>query len=264
MVMISEGDAPERMKQESDFVLEANAIAREYITGVSTWQQALSSLFVARALQALMSVELLAGRGAIGDAMSVARTVVELEIEHAYIMQRDTAQRWEEYVAHEVVSRDKLVQAMGVLHSGKADQQALAHSRRQALAAQNRLGSRKKRKQRRQQASLTNPPGATLKDRAYATGRNKDYDLAYTDMCGASHGGFSTLWYVTDPTDQLPIKVLVGWGKPTVKPITLALKSMLQLLETVTAETGLDNLRAKVDDLIKRILAAIDLRAKAG
>lgn len=259
--MITEGDTPERMKQESAFVLEANALAREYIESASTWQQALSSLFVARALQALMSVEILAGRGAIGDAMSVARTVVELEIEHAYIMQNDTVRRWERYVTYEVVSRDKLVQAMGVLHGAKANQQALAHSRREALVAKNRLGSLKKRKQKRQ-GNQVSAPEASLKDRAYATGRNKDYDLAYTDMCGASHGGFSTLWYVTEPTDKLPIKILVGFGKPAVKPVALALKSMLQLLETATTDAMANTLKPKTSDLIKRVLAAVDSRSK--
>jgi hypothetical protein len=255
--MLDESDTPQRMDEETAFAEEAIALAHEYVqSGATTWSKALSSLFVARATQAMQSCVLLARQGAIGDAMSVGRTVVELDIEHAYIMQKDTSQRWERYVAYEVTSRDKLVQAIAVLHDGKVDQQALAHSRRAALVARNKLGSRKRRKQRGQKRAACDE-SATVRDRAYATGRKKNYDLAYSDMCGASHGGFSTLWYVTESTDQLPFKVLIGYGKPRAKPIALALQSLMQLLEeaiTTTKEPGIGEFRARADSFFKRVV----------
>jgi hypothetical protein len=255
--MLDEGDTQEQMDEATAFAKEAITLAHEYVqSGATTWSKALSSLFVARAAQAMQSCVLLAQQGAIGDAMSVGRTVVELDIEHAYLIQKDTNQRWERYVAYEVTTRDKLVQAIAVLYDGKVDQQALAHSRRAALAAKNKLGSRKKRKQQGKKLEI-HDDGVTVKARAYATGRKKNYDLAYSDMCGASHGGFSTLWYVTESSDQLPFRILIGYGKPRAKPISLALQSLMQLLESAIEEAkepGIDELKMKAHPFFRRVI----------
>jgi hypothetical protein len=200
-------DDAERLKAMGDLARRAVELAHAFIkTGAPSPRAAVSAMFLARAAQAMESTIMLSEAGYIGDAMSVARTVVELDIEHAYIFAADFEQRWERYVAFESTSLDKIMRAVDVLHGGTADKAALAKLRQDAVAAKQLSGS-----SRNWAGLAANGGEIDLRVRAQTTKRANQYDLSYRDMCGASHGGFSTLRYVLpDQTATVPIRALAA------------------------------------------------------
>ena len=96
---------------------EATAIARDTLKlAERTADQAMakggdlpgiSAMFLARAYQAFDSCMLLASRGSVADAMSVGRTVVELDIDYAYIV-KDVATRLPLFVEYERIANHKI------------------------------------------------------------------------------------------------------------------------------------------------------------
>jgi hypothetical protein len=222
MPLLKEED-PERFASQLAFARETIALAHEFVkTPAKGHRVGISSMFVARAAQALESCCILGERGAAGDSMSVGRTVVELDIEHAYVLVDDESvhwERWESYVAEEAVSRKKLVAGMVALQAGDVDQAELDRALEKA-------------QQRADQMAHLAKKRGTIESRAKASGREHQYGCAYRDMCGASHGGFMTLWYVTEPTDRLPFPILIGFGPPTSKAVVIATVSMMMLLRT--------------------------------
>lgn len=252
------GDTAERMRAEMEFAGEAVSIAYAFIEAHTHtgWRSMLSSMFLARAAQAMKSCALLSEHGATGDAMSVGRTVVELDIEHAYIMQADTEARWEKYVAFEAASVSKIAQAVSVLHEGAVDQTAVAVIKERAKKAKKLAGS-----DRNWAGKDAKGGEIDLRVRAHATGRVSQYDLAYRDMCGASHGGFSTLWYITESGSDFPVKILIGYGPPNAKPIAVTLGSMLPLIQTALDVSPYPDVKAKADDLERRYVDTYKDRA---
>jgi hypothetical protein len=235
-----------------NFSTEAIALAHGFVAApAKDGRRVISALFLARAAQALHSCEILCKHGATGDAMSVARTVVELDIEHAYIVESDDDldERWQRYVAYEAKRRDDLVKAIAVLHEGRFDKDVIAHSDRAAAEAKKLLG-----KGRDWAGVDADGNNITLKTRALATKRRDQYNLAYVEMCGASHGGFSTLRYVmpSQPKEP-PFPILISFGKPNTRPLSLGIGSMIPLLATAAVRAKDIPLQAKVDDMNRRM-----------
>jgi chemotaxis response regulator CheB len=242
---------PERLKAMGDLARRTVELAHAFIkTGAPSPRAAVSAMFLARAAQAMKSTIMLSAAGYIGDAMSVARTVVELDIEHAYIFAADFEQRWERYVAFESTSLDKIMRAVDLLHGGTADKAALAKLRQDAVAAKQLSGS-----SRNWAGRDANGGEIDLRVRAETTKRANQYDLCYRDMCGASHGGFSTLRYVLpDQTATVPIQVIVGPHLPSAKPIALALGSLLRLLsDAVDDAKGEED----VDEIFTKLVGVV-------
>src|SRR6187431_642823 len=84
----------------------------------------LSATILARAAQSLISVTELAKRGLVGDAMSVARTIVELTIDLGYIAS-DPGTLVRRFVDHAAVRNAELAEAIARLHDGNVDQEAM-------------------------------------------------------------------------------------------------------------------------------------------
>jgi hypothetical protein len=84
----------------------------------------LAATCLARAAQSLISVTELAQRGLVGDAMSVARTIVELTIDLGYIAS-DPATLIRRFVDYADVRNAELAEAIARLHSGNVDQEAM-------------------------------------------------------------------------------------------------------------------------------------------
>src|SRR5262245_3752221 len=131
--------------------------------GNRTELDGLGAAFLARGCQSLMSVAALASQGLIGDAMSVMRTIVELDIDLAYISKRST-DRMKLFFDFEAISNFKLAKAIDKLHGGNVDQGAMALLKARSDAAW-----------------VNNPnarewaPGITIGARATDTGRDHAY-----------------------------------------------------------------------------------------
>ena len=86
----------------------------------------ISAPFLARAAQSLDSTTLLSAKEMLADALSVARTVVELDIEHAYILAApDVEERFGLYLISDDVPAHDLAKGIAALHDSKVDQNAL-------------------------------------------------------------------------------------------------------------------------------------------
>lgn len=240
------------LEEVFDQAKAAIALALQAIdAGSKTPTGAISAMFLARSIQALASCCSLCSSGHVADAMSVARTVVELDIEHAYIMSADDPiARFEQYATFDDVSVNKIMQAIGVLYGGKADPEILQRWKQRATEAKQLAGS-----SRQWAGQNENGKDIDLRDRAVATNRLLHYDLCYREGCGASHGGFGTLQYVLPEGMAVwPIKILVGPDKPNSRAIELALPSMLGLIGTAIDASGLESLAEGYRKLHEHIL----------
>jgi Family of unknown function (DUF5677) len=203
----------------------------------------LSMMFLARASQSLCSVGVLAERGLIGDALSVARTVIELSIDYAYIV-KDAATRIAMFQSYDHVSKFKLAKAVDKLHGG-LPQVALTTL-----------------KQRRDTHNVNYPDsdrnwaGKTIRDRAVETARESMYTLMYTEMCDASHSGYGTLEFALIDLDSDP-KVHFGQMTPTARPITLAAAAMAMMVGDVITACNLEQ-EPLLIDRVKALAAKLD------
>jgi hypothetical protein len=207
----------------------------------------LSTMFLARAGQSLLSVGILSERGLIADAMSVGRTVVEMSIDFAYIA-KDPAVRIAKFESYDHVSKFKLAKAVDKLHGGKAPQAVMTTlKQRHDIARANNPDS------------TLNWAGKSLKDRATEVGREKLYELPYAEMCGASHSCYGTLGYALVEIDSSP-KIHFGAMAPSTRPITLAVGAMAQLIAAVIDACGLESaasLRDRLLAIAERVQAAM-------
>lgn len=258
------GDTPERIERELGFADEAIVLAHDFIEGgARSYRQTISALFLARGLQCLRSVCILTPHGALGDAMSIARTLVELDIEHAYIMAKDTDDRWERFVMFDQANVHKILKGISALNGASTvlTDATLEQWKQRAQAAKQFVGDDR----------CWAGKGIDTRKRAIATGRDHQYDVAYRDMCGASHAGFSTFAYVTDLTKaELPIQIIVGYGPPSAKAVALGMASLLGLLRDGlnTADDDaqkygrnadpVQELTTRLDDLHRRLRDAYD------
>ena len=178
---------------------------------------ALAALFLARAGQSLRSVLLLAPCGLAGDAMSVARTIVELEIDFLYIATNpdELIPRFRDY---DDVKLHQLVDEWERHTRGRVDA-----GRRQELFA---LYSRAKFNH---PESGTNWAGIPLEQRADLVGRKMSYAVFYRDMCRASHSGYGTLTYAMPDRES----VRFGPAEPDARPLILATASYFVLISSV-------------------------------
>jgi hypothetical protein len=206
----------------------ANAVAQA-ARRTQTELGSLASFFVARCTQALASVELLSRSGLIGDAKSVMRTIVELEIDFAYIVGADTAERIRIFIGFERMSDWRHASAIEALpeNSGGIDAAAMAilRERRDAVAGD-------------YPAEFRGWSGRTVGERARATGRGHNYSLPYADACTASHSGPGTLRYAAIVRDEDLIPSLAPREADSV-PVQLAGGVFLLLLADVIDACGL-------------------------
>lgn len=202
----------------------------------------LSATCLARAAQSLCGTTHLAQLGLNGDAMSVARTIVELAIDLAYIAS-DPTRLVPMFVDYSHVREWELAQAVDRLHGGTVDRDAMRvlRERRARYLEQNPDSDR-------------NWAGISLKRRAERVAGTAEvraahvqmYDLLYADMCGASHSGHVTLKYTLVGDPGAP-SIHFGPMEPDTKPIMLAFGAMLQMIKTVIETCHLTGFEERFD-----------------
>jgi hypothetical protein len=220
--------------------LEMSRKAYERAIDQGTQLGSLAAMFLARGGQALESVLVLAPRGLVGDAMSVTRTIVELEIDFLYIA-TDPDRLIPLFLDHDSYKVHQLVEAWEK-HTGRR----LEPERRQELNA----GYARSLANKPDSDSYWNSwAGISIKKRAEMVGRNMSYAVVYADMCRASHSGYGTLTYAM-PDEET---VHFGRGRPHVRPVALAIASYYALAGRVGYACALRDLLPEFIALAPRI-----------
>lgn len=205
-------------------------------------------VFVARATTSLEAVELLATRGFVADALSVMRTIVELDIDLAFILQEETERRLELFFGHEQVRAWLLAQAIARLPGEQPPEQvaAMATLRERFDAV------------RANYPNLYSWCPTRIRERAVATERHHSYDLAYAEGCAASHSGPEGLrhaYTTREEAENTHVTLLVGPQTPNGHPVVLACTSYLMLLASAIDACQLPAFEARHAALLARLSA---------
>lgn len=188
----------------------------------------LSGMFIGRAVQSLAATSRLAQLGFVGDAMSCGRTVVEMAIDYAYIV-LDPAERVAKFEDYDAITKYKLAAAVDKHGGGGLPQDMMKTLReRHDLSKQNNPDSK------------INWAGATLKDRATEGKQLELYEMAYAEMCTASHSCYGTLEYTLVWDEDGSAAVRFGGHPPSAHPIWITSCGMLILLQSVIDACKLD------------------------
>lgn len=224
----------------------------------------LGAMFLARAAQSTSSALVLARLGLNGDAMSVARTIVEMAIDYRYIALKpdERVQLFDDY-AH--ISAYRLAQAVNELHDGKVNPEAMAilkqrHDDAQKRRKQTLAPSGKKKQQKR---IPDNWAGASVRDRAQEVDdakvtphkRMHMYRLSYADMCNASHSCYGSLEYTLIGRNETTA-IHFGPGTPDIKPVDLAFAHMMVLTDDVVDVNALADDENNLAERLKAVDAA--------
>lgn len=208
-----------------------------------------AALVLARACQSAHSANILAENGLIGDAMTVARTAVELAIDLAYIA-KDAKARVAMFMDHDYVKKYEMAQAIAELHDGAVDQGALAELKRRADEAMSRHPTLAEK-----WANGGSWAGVGLKRRATDGDRVPMYKLLYRDMCDASHAGYGSLEYALVDLDGDP-KIRYGNMEPDDGAAVLAAGALMALAATVVDALQLDpSFGARSTELVHSLTA---------
>lgn len=219
----------------------------------------LSVMFLARASQALYSATLLAQHGMIGDAMSVTRTIVELDVDYAYITTSpDTLIK--KFAEYDHIAKFRLAKAIDKLHDGTVSRDAMRvleerHDEARTNNPESRLNWAGKSLKERTELADAHPGRETLVEGKPVAARTRNYELLYADMCTASHSCYGTLEYALVGRDDEP-RVHFGPMEPDTKPIMLAFAVLLLLCETVAEECQLAGLEERFSSLRTMLTSA--------
>lgn len=253
------------LKDAHELTDELLGIAADATTAASdkhTNLAGLGAMFLARAAQSMVSARTLAEAGQNGDAMSVARTVVEMSIDYRYIAlnPQERVQLFDDY-AH--ISAYKLVKAVNeLLHDGKLDPQAMAiikqrHDDAKARRMKTLVSSGKgKHKQRIQE----NWSGVSVRERAQAVDdakvtphrRMHMYKISYADMCNASHSCYGSLEYSLVGRNE-NTAIHFGPQTPDIKPVDLVFVHMLVLTDDIVEINALADDKNRLTERLKAL-----------
>jgi hypothetical protein len=237
----------------------ARALARRVLQ-CETELGGLSAAFLARSAQSLRSTSILARHGWIGDAMSVARTIVELSIDFAYIA-TDPENLVSRFLAYEPVVKLKLVEAISRLHDGDIPAEAVPTLKARIAEAEQRYPGIKSISwavhNLRQRAELADtyfsslPPASEGAFKQWANG----YELAYVEMCAASHSGYMTLEYAMwrEGDDNI---VNFSPMPADPKPVLIGMTMMLLMMERMMSANSADDPEgwmARLENELRRI-----------
>jgi Family of unknown function (DUF5677) len=227
----------ETIRKAGDLLVLVGDVYNELTEEPSEWRGLCAST-LARSYQVLQSVVMLASRGLNGDAMSVARTIVELAIDLAYIA-TDPGTLVPMFIGYAPV-RDQALQEKVEEHLSvemSPESKAFLFQRKEAYLEVN-------------PKSRISWAGQSLSRRADRVAGDGDvkkqyrllYDIAYADMCGASHSGEVTLRYVRDENGV----VVFGPQAPSSKPVILASFSLKLMLECIVRACGLHSFDERI------------------
>lgn len=209
---------------------------------------------LARAAQSLISVTELAQRGLIGDAMSVARTIVELTIDLGYIASDpDTLVR--RFTGYADVRNAELAEAIERLHRGNVDQEAMRvlRERRDEYLEENPNSEHSWAAVPNQRRGIRWRAEHVAGDEATRHEYVQLYELLYGDMCGASHSGQVTLEYTMQRRFDGTKVIHFGHQVPDSKPIRLGARTLLQMLRLTLRTAAIRGF----DDRVDRIWQAV-------
>lgn len=196
---------------------------------------------LARAAQSLISVAELAQRGLVGDAMSVARTIVELTIDLGYIAS-DSGTLVPRFVQYANVRNAELAEAIERLHDGNVDQEAMRvlRDRRDEYLEENPNSEHSWAAVPGQRRGVRWRAEHVVGDEATRRRYVQMYELLYGDMCAASHSGQLTLEYtLVRRADGSVDSIRFGHQVPDAKPIDLGAATLLLMMSRILTTCGI-------------------------
>lgn len=193
----------------------------------------LGARVLARCTQSLYAVRLLVSKGCNGDAMSVARTIVEFAIDLAYIAD-NPEERVAQYESFGATRAHHLAEGIDNMHDGAVPDSVMESLRVDADAFKAVV------KKWRDGWS-----GHSLKKRASEITGDPDrrktfdhlYSVVYNDMCLASHSGVMSLKYAETQTPNGPVLAFAPQA-PDVKAIEVVMFPFLVLIDVVASATS--------------------------
>jgi hypothetical protein len=219
----------------------------------------LAATMLARAAQSLISVTGLAQRGLVGDAMSVARTIVELTIDLGYIAS-DPATLIPRFIGYAGVRNRELAEAIAKLHDANVDQHSMRvlEERAEAYIGNDPasefswagVGNREKRGVGWR---AKNVRGNEATRQQYV----RLYELLYADMCAASHSGQLTLEYtLVRRPDGTVDRIRFGHQAPDTRPIDLAAATLILMMDDIVEACGIDGFADRIKRTLELLRAA--------
>jgi hypothetical protein len=196
---------------------------------------------LARATVSVRAVILLSSHGFGGDALSVMRTAVELDIDLAYILAQDTDARLQRFYEYDFVETYRLLKRVESLVSTERMQTAKELFDSVELNFRNKKGHA---------VSWT---GVTIRQRAEVVGRKSTYDKAYALGSISSHSGMSTLKHSVSSNGE-EISLHTRPRGATGAPLYFASIALLRLSESISTYLNLDvksdieKMRSMVED----------------
>jgi hypothetical protein len=188
--------------------------------------------FLARGMSTLRAVRLLVDNGLAGDATSCMRTLVELDIDLAYILLKPALHLQRFYEYNFVVYARMIEENPGAVSKETA---AAARARRDAV-----IKHYKDHKNRWTKASI--------RERADATSRKRPYRAAYALGCHASHSGMGTLGYAHASSNEDETSLMTATQRATAEPINFAAMALFRLIGSV-AEYNSVECQAEADEV---------------
>lgn len=190
--------------------------------------------FLARSLTSYEVVIDLAERGYPAEAMTVMRSICELDIDLAFIMKGDVDNNLKLYWEHEAIITHRQVQDWM-----EAGRHIDAATRKAVKQEASRVGPNYK------QGKHDSWCGRSIEHRARDTGRLAMYRFAYSYGCHAAHSGPKSLRFVAkfQPHESAYLgTITIGAGEPDAVPMNCATAPMLQILSTADryCDLGLD------------------------
>jgi len=184
---------------------------------------------IARGAQALMSTTELAQRGFIGDALTVARTIVELAIDLGYI-ESDAGTLIRRFRDYADVRNREMAEAINELYGGNVSPAAMQVLRDRA---EEYIGNEPNSEYSWAAVGRSRRGVGWRAERVAGSEQRRSdyrrmYALLYGEMCGASHSGAITLEYtMTNGAIQF------GPQAPSARPVRLAAQTLLMMIRGV-------------------------------
>ncbi|MGN6110766.1 MAG: DUF5677 domain-containing protein [Kofleriaceae bacterium] len=216
----------------------------------------LAATMLARAAQSLISVVELAQRGLVGDAMTVARTIVELTIDLGYIAS-DPATLVPRFTGYADVRDRELARAIAALHDGNVDQDAMRvlEERAEAYigndpASEFSWAGVGERERRGVGWRARHVRGNEATRRHYV----RMYELLYADMCAASHSGPQTLEYtLVRRADGTVDHIRFGRQLPDTRPIDLAASALILMMDDIVEAFGIEGFADRISGALQAL-----------
>jgi len=207
-----------------------------------TFQQLLTLNFLARGMTTHRAVRLLVENGLNGEAAATMRTLVELDIDLAFILIKDTDVRFERFFDYEHVVMHRILEENP---DSMSEEKAQGVRQRYAAVRQN----------------YPNPYrwiDLSIKKRADAANRSSSYKTAYALGSGASHAGLGSLKYsVGSSADEITLYVESREPHPAL--LEFSSNSLWRLTHSVAS-----HLRLGIDDDLERVAKLLEAATHPG